>query len=90
LDISSQAWTTQDTIYRQHKIQEEGRPKFGYLVLLRRGDQNTHGKRYREKVWSRNSRKGHSETVPSEDPSHIELPNPDTIVDANKCLLTEA
>jgi hypothetical protein len=22
------------------------------------------------------------------DPSHIQLPNPDTIVDANKCLLT--
>jgi hypothetical protein len=25
-----------------------------------------------------------------EDPSHIQTPNPDTIVDANKCLLTGA
>ena len=30
----------------------------------------------------------HSETAPPGDPSHIQSPNPDTIVDAKKCLLT--
>jgi hypothetical protein len=32
----------------------------------------------------------HTVTVPPGDPSHIQLPNPDTIVNANKCLLTGA
>jgi hypothetical protein len=36
-------------------------------------------------VWSRD----HLETAPPGDPSHIQSPNPDTIVDANKDLLTE-
>jgi hypothetical protein len=31
-----------------------------------------------------------AETAPPGDPSHIQLPNPDTVVDANKCLLTGA
>jgi hypothetical protein len=35
-----------------------------------------------DKVWSRDWRKGHPETALPEDPSHIESPNPDTIVDA--------
>jgi hypothetical protein len=41
-------------------------------------------------VWSRDWRKGHPETAPLEDPPHIQSPNPDTIVDAKKCLLTGA
>jgi hypothetical protein len=56
--------------------------------FLEKGDQNTHGRRY--KVWSRHWRKGHPVIVPPGDPSHIQFPNPDTIVDANKCLLTGA
>jgi hypothetical protein len=32
----------------------------------------------------------HPVTVPPGKPSHIQFPNPDTIVDANKCLLTGA
>jgi hypothetical protein len=32
----------------------------------------------------------HSETAPPGDPSHIQPPTPDTIVDANKILLTGA
>jgi hypothetical protein len=35
-------------------------------------------------------REGHPETAPPGDPSHIQSPKPDTIVDANKCLLTGA
>jgi hypothetical protein len=35
-------------------------------------------------------RKGHPETALPGDPYHIQSPIPDTIVDANKCLLTGA
>ena len=35
-------------------------------------------------------RKGHPETAPPGDPSHTQTPNPDTIADAKKCLLTGA
>jgi hypothetical protein len=31
--------------------------------------------------------KGHPETVPLGDSSHIQLSNPETIVDAKKCML---
>ena len=48
------------------------------------GEQNIHGSRYKNKVWGRDWRKGHPETALLGDPS----PKPDTIVDANKCLLT--
>jgi hypothetical protein len=41
-------------------------------------------------VWSRNCRKGYPEAAPPVDPSHKQTPNPDSIVDAKKCLLTEA
>jgi len=39
-----------------------------------------------EKTW----RNDHSETAPLGDPLHKQSPNPDTIADANKCLITEA
>ena len=38
----------------------------------------------------RNLRKGHLVTVPPGDTPHIQLPNPDTILDVNKSLLTGA
>jgi hypothetical protein len=34
--------------------------------------------------------KGHPETALPEDPSHIQSPNADTIVDAKKCILAGA
>jgi len=34
-------------------------------------------------------RESHPETVPPGDPSHTQTPNPDTIADAKKSLLTE-
>ena len=55
-------------------------------VLLRMG--NKYESKYGDKVWSRDWRKGHTETAPPGDPSHIQLPNQDTLVDANKFLLT--
>jgi hypothetical protein len=47
-------------------------------------------KEYGDKVCSRDWRKGHPETAPPGDPSHIQLPNPGTIVDDKKCLMTGA
>jgi hypothetical protein len=38
--------------------------------LLRRGNKNTHGKIYRNKVWYRDLRKGQPEIVPPRDPRH--------------------
>jgi hypothetical protein len=55
------------------------------LVLFRRGEQNTHGRIYKDKVWSSDWKKDHAETAPPGDPSHIQSPNSDTIVDANQC-----
>jgi hypothetical protein len=49
-----------------------------------------HGRSSRDKVWSRHWRKGHPETAPPGKPSHIQPPNPGTMADANKSLLTGA
>ena len=43
-----------------------------------------------DKVWSREWKKGHPEIAPLGDPSHIQSPNPDTIVHVKKYLLTGA
>ena len=59
------------------------------LILLRRG-KNNHRKSYRDKVWSRDWRNVHPETATPGDPPHKQPPNPDTLADANKSLLTGA
>ena len=43
----------QDTIHRLNEAQEEGRPKYGYFGPSSKGEENTYGRRYRGKVWSR-------------------------------------
>jgi hypothetical protein len=45
--------------------------------------------KYRQNI-EQNLKESHPETVPPGDPYHIQSPNPDTIVDSNECLLTEA
>jgi hypothetical protein len=47
-------------------------------------------KETQRKKWSRDRRKGHPETAPPRDPSFLQKPNPDTIADAKKRLLTGA
>ena len=47
-------------------------------------------KEYGDKVWSRDRRKGHPETAPPGDITHIQLANAASTVDAKKCLLTGA
>ena len=58
-------------------------------IHFRRWEQNTHGRSYRDKVWSRDWRYDHPEIDSPGDPYHVQSPNPDTIVD-DKCLLTGA
>ena len=89
MDISPEARNTQDTVHKLHETQEKGRPKCGYFDPSKKGKQNNHGRSYRDKVLSRDWRKGHPDTAPPGDPSHIKSPNQDTFVDA-KCLLTGA
>jgi hypothetical protein len=36
-----------------NEVQEEGRPNCGYFSPSYKGKQNTHRRRYRDKVWSR-------------------------------------
>jgi hypothetical protein len=57
------------------------------LVLLRRGKKYPWEEIQRQ-VWSRDWRKGHPEIASPRDPSHIQLPSPDTIVDVKSIFLT--
>ena len=49
------------------KLKKKENQSVDTLVLLRR----THVRQYRDKMWSRDCRKGHPETAPPADPSHI-------------------
>jgi hypothetical protein len=55
-----------------------------------KGKQNALGSKYEDKVWNRDRKKGHPEIVPPGDLSYVQSPNPDTIVDTKKCMLTGA
>ena len=90
MDISPETWNTQDTIHISNYAQEEGRTKCGYSGPSKNGEQYLSRRRYRDKVWSRFWEKDHPETTPPRVPSHIQLQNPDTIIDAHKYLLTGA
>ena len=57
----------------------------GASVFLRKG-KNTHRSNYGDNMWGRDLKKGHPETVLPGDSSYKQSPNPDTIVDAKKCL----
>jgi hypothetical protein len=70
------------------KLKKKENQSVDTLFLRRKGKQNIHGRSY--KVWSRDGRNDHAETAPPGDPSHIQSPNTDTIVDSNKYLLTGA
>ena len=59
-------------------------------VLLRRGNKIPIGGDREAKCGAETEGKAISETAPPGDPSHKKLPNPDTIVDVKRCLLTGA
>ena len=54
------------------------------VLLLRIGKKNTHGRSYRDKVWSCVERMDHLETAIPGDPSHNQPPNDDTIAHPSK------
>jgi hypothetical protein len=56
-------------------------------VLLRKGEQNTHRRKYGGRVWEQRLKEKSLETAPCEHPSHIQSSNLDTIADAGKCFL---
>jgi len=58
-------------------------------ILFRRENRNTRRRRYREKLLSRDLCKGHPETSQPGDPSHMQIPNLENIVDAKMCMLTK-
>jgi hypothetical protein len=57
VDINPKAWNSQDTIHRPHDAQEEGRSKYGFFGPSYKGEQNTQGSKYGDKVLSRELRK---------------------------------
>jgi hypothetical protein len=65
------------------------RRKWCILWTFLEGVTKTLGRSYKDKFQSREW-SDHPETAPPGDPSHIQLPNPDTIVDASKSLQTWA
>jgi hypothetical protein len=60
------------------KIKKKENHSVNASVLLRTGIKI--GRKYRDKMWSRDWRKGYPKTAPPGDPSHIVSPNPDTIL----------
>jgi hypothetical protein len=69
------------------KLKKKEDQSLGPSVLLRRVKKYPQEETQRQSV---EQRKGYTETAPHADPSHKQSPNPDTIADANKCLLTGA
>jgi hypothetical protein len=59
------------------------------LVPLRRGNKIPMEGDTKTKYGAETEGKAIQRLPPLRDPSHTQTPNPDTIVDANKCLLTE-
>jgi len=53
------------------KLKKKDDQSVDAVVLLRRGNKNIHRRKYRDKVWSRDWRKGHPETAPPGNPVHI-------------------
>jgi hypothetical protein len=68
------------------KLKKKEDHNVGMLVLLRRGNKILMGAKCGAELKERRFQRWHA---PPGDLSHIQSPNADTTVDANKCLLTE-
>jgi hypothetical protein len=86
MDIRQRVWNTLDTTHRLHE--EERRTKSGCFSPTLKGEQINQGNtrtKVEERLKKRSSRHGPTwGSIPHADT------NPDTIVDAKKCLLTGA
>jgi len=80
VDIKQKAQNGHDSIHRPSEAQEEQDQNVDVSVLIR--------KRTRTLIGENKRTKGGAETAPPGDPSHIQTPNPDNILDAKKCFLT--
>jgi hypothetical protein len=90
VDTSPKAPNNQDTIHRPHEAQEKGRPKCGYFVPSYKENKILTGAKMEIKCRAETEGKVPPETLPPGDSSHIQLPNPDTTVDAKKSMLKGA
>jgi hypothetical protein len=72
------------------KLKKMEKQSLDATVLLRRGNKILTGGNMETKCGAETEGKAASETAPPGDPSHIQLPNPDTIVFTGNCLLTGA
>ena len=88
IDISTEGQNTQDTIQTTWSSRRR-KTKMWIFCFFLEGGTKYPGEEI-HKFWSRDWRKGHPETAPPGYTSHIQSPIPDSIVDANKCLLTGA
>ena len=77
----------QDTICKTHEAQEERRSRCGYFAPSWNWEQGTHGRSYRDRVYSWDERMFHLEAAIPGDPSHNQPPNADTIAYTSKLLL---
>jgi hypothetical protein len=53
VDISPKAQNTQGKIHTPHKLKKKENQSVDALVVLRRGKQNTQGRKYGDEMWSR-------------------------------------
>ena len=89
MDISAKALNTQNTIHRPHEAQEEGRPKCGFSVLLRKGNKIIIGANMETKY------RAETEGKAIQRLSHVGIHprysyQTQTLVDAKKCMLKGA
>jgi hypothetical protein len=72
------------------KRKKKGDQSVGASVLLRRGNKILMGGDTETKCGAETEEKAIQRLHPPGDPSNIKSPNPDTIMDTKKCLLTGA
>jgi hypothetical protein len=88
MDISPGTRDTQDTIYKPHETQKKEDQSVNTLILLRRGNKIPM-QAVRQNVQHR-LKESSSLDCPNWDPTHIQSPNPDIIMDAKMGVLTGA
>ena len=87
MDISLEAW---NILFTDHmKFKKMGEQSVDSSLLLTRGNKYPWEK-LQIKCMEQKLKERPSRDCPTGDPSHIHSPNSDTLVDANKFLLTEA
>jgi hypothetical protein len=87
VDSCPKALNTQDTIHRSYEAEEERRPKCGHFSPSSKSEQNTHGSKYGDKIWTKVRERPSRDSLTWRSIPYT-VTNADTIVVAKKCLLT--